>query len=317
MIYKNIAGMKVSALVFGADSMGSGTDEKTAFALFDRATELGCNAIDTARIYGAYDGGEIGDSEKTIGKWLKERGGRDKIVISTKCAHPPMGRMDISRLSKAEIESDVDASLKALGTDYIDILWLHRDDVRLSAEPIINTLNELVQKGKVRSFGASNWCAKRIAEANEYAAKSGMAGFAAGQIKWSAASSAPSFDDDPTLVEMDAAEYEFYKNAKMPVFAFASQAKGFFQKYHAGGEAALSAKSRERYLCDENIERYKYLLEICDKYGISLSAAVVASLTSNRDFDTAAIVGCKTLAQLEDTFSGADAVIDEFMDVKL
>lgn len=316
MIYKNIAGMRVSSLVFGADSMGSGTDEKTAFALFDRATELGCNTIDTARIYGAYDGGKIGDSEKTIGKWLKSRGGRDKIVISTKCAHPPMGHMDISRLSKEEIEGDVDASLKALGTECIDILWLHRDDLRLSTEPIIDTLNGLVKKGKVRAFAASNWRARRIAEANEYARKTGQLGFAASQIKWSAAITSPQFSDDPTLVEMNKTEYEFYKNAKMPVFAFASQAKGFFQKYHAGGEGALSAKARERYLCDENTARYKHLLEICGKYGISLSAAVVASLTSNRDFDTSAIVGCKTLAQLNDTFSGADTVIEEQFEVK-
>ena len=103
MIFKDIAGMKVSSLVFGGDTMGSGTDEKTAFMLFDKAIELGCNTIDTARSYGCFDGGKVGDSERTIGKWLKERGGRDKLILSTKCAHPISGQMDVSRLSKAEI----------------------------------------------------------------------------------------------------------------------------------------------------------------------------------------------------------------------
>ncbi len=317
MIYKDIAGMKVSSLVFGGDTMGSGTDEKTAFMLFDKAMELGCNTIDTARSYGCFDGGKVGDSERTIGKWLRERGGRDKIILSTKCAHPISGQMDINRLSKAEIVSDVDASLKDLETDYIDILWLHRDDVRLPVEPIMDTLDELVKSGKVRAVGTSNWTAKRIALANEYAKNAGKTAISASQIKWSAASSSPDFEDDPTLVEMDEAEYEFYKKTKMPVFAFASQAKGFFQKYHKGGEAALSEKARARYLCEGNIERYHKLLEICDKYDITLSAAIVASLTSNKDFDTVAIVGCKTVEQVVDTFSGADVVIEEKMGVML
>lgn len=317
MIYKDIAGMKISSLVFGGDSMGSGTDEKTAFKLFDKAIMLGCNTIDTARSYGCFDGGKVGDSERTIGKWLKMSGMRDKIIISTKCAHPISGQMDVNRLSKEEIESDVDDSLRDMGIDYIDLLWLHRDDISVAVEPIIDTLNGLVKKGKIRAFGASNWRGERIALANKYASVSGQKGFEASQIKWSAASSAPDFVDDPTLVEMDETEYDFYSETKLGVFAFASQAKGFFQKYHKGGESALSEKARKRYLCDGNIERYNKLLNICDKYDISLSAAIVSSITSNKDFNTVAIVGCKTIEQLEDTFSGADVAIEEKLGVML
>ena len=310
MKFKNINEIKVSQLVLGSDSFGTTVDEKTAFSLMDRYCSLGGNTIDTARVYGCHFGGKAGDSEAVIGKWLSLRGKRDDVVISTKCAHPNMESMNISRLSQKEIESDVDKSLAALKTDYIDILWLHRDDVRVDVGGIIDALDALVKKGKVLAFGASNWHKDRVDEAQKYAKAAGKTGFCASQIKWAAAKSAPTYKDDPTLVEMDKPEYEYYAKTKMPVFAFASQAKGFFQKYHAGGQDALSPKAKMRYLCDENIERYKMLVDICEKYGVSMSSAIVSSIISNTDFDTMAIIGSKNMTQLCDSMEGAQSVLD-------
>ena len=310
MIFKTVGdNIKVSSLALGADTFGTDTSEADSFLLMDQYFELGGNTIDTARVYGSHYGGGDGVSELTIGKWLSERKRRDKVIISTKCAHPPLDSMTTGRLSKQEIESDIDGSLRALGTDYIDILWLHRDDVSRSVEEIVDTLDEMVKKGKIRCYGGSNWKAQRFAPANEYAKRAGKPGFAASQIKWAAAVSAPGYDDDPTLVEMDKAEYRYYSEAKMPVFAFASQAKGFFQKYHKGGADALSAKASQRYLCDENLAMYEKLVQLSKAHEIPLSAAVVSVLTSNTDFDTVAIVGCKTPEQLKDTMSGADVVL--------
>lgn len=310
MIYKSINGINVSSIVLGTDTFGTATDTDTAFALMDSFFECGGNTIDTAHVYGCHYGGSEGDSERTIGRWLKLHAVRSDVIISTKCAHPRPETMNISRLSRHEIESDVDESLKALGTDYIDILWLHRDDTGVESEGIIDTLSSLVKKGKIRCFGTSNWRTERIDEANRYAEAVNKNAFSASQIKWSAARSAPDFKDDPTLVEMDGVQYEYYKRKKMPVFAFASQAKGFFQKFCAGGEKALSEKARKRYLCEENIKRCESILKICEEHQISLSAAVVAVLTSNTDFDTAAIVGCKSIEQLKDTLGGADCVLN-------
>lgn len=310
MIFKTVGdGIAVSSLALGTDTFGTDTSLADSFTLMDQYLDFGGNTIDTARVYGCHYGGGDGISEQTIGKWLSERKCRDKVILSTKCAHPPLDSMTTGRLSKQEIESDVDASLRALGTDYIDILWLHRDDADRSVEEIVDTLDELVKKGKIRCYGGSNWRAERFAPANAYAQRSGKAGFAASQIKWAAAASAPGYDDDPTLVEMDAAEYDYYASAKMPVFAFASQAKGFFQKYHKGGADALSPKASRRYLCDENLAMYEKLVQLSKEYNIPLSAAVVSILTSNTDFDTVAIVGCKTPQQLQDTLSGADVVL--------
>ncbi len=309
MIFKTIHDIKVSSIVLGTDTFGTDTSEAESFALLDNFLELGGTTVDTARVYGCHYGGGDGISELTVGKWLASRKCRDRVVISTKCAHPPLDSMTTGRLSREEIESDIDASLRALGVDYIDILWLHRDDTSRSVEEIVDTLNLMVQKGKIRCFGGSNWKAERFAPANAYAQRMDKDGFAASQLKWSAAKSAPGFCDDPTLVEMDKTEYEYYAKAKMPVFAFASQAKGFFQKYARGGEDALSPKAKKRYLCPENLAMYEKLNALSREYGISLSAAVVSVLTSNTDFDTAAIVGCKTLEQLRDTMTGSDVVL--------
>lgn len=309
MIFKQVGDIKVSSVVLGTDAFGTSISEKDSFDLMDTYFELGGNTIDTARVYGCHHGGSCGASEQTIGRWMASRKCRSKIIISTKCAHPRIDTMNTGRLSEREIESDIDESLLALGTDYIDILWLHRDDMNRVADEIVNSLEKMVSKGKIRCYGASNWRAERFDAANSYAESIGKRGFCASQIKWSMAKSSPSFIDDPTLVEMNAAQYSYYKTAKMPVFAYASQAKGFFQKYAKGGAEALSAKSRERYLCTENTAMYEKLAALSAKAGVPLSAAVISALTSNTDFDTAAIVGCRTPEQLKDTMSGADTVL--------
>ena len=305
MIYKSFGkNLNVSSIVLGCDVYGSDLSEKTSFELLDSYLSLGGNTIDTARMYGN------GASEQTIGKWLSERKCRDKVIISTKCAHPPVSDMKKSRLSAKEIFSDVDQSLLALNCDYIDILWLHRDDESLPVCNIIDSLNALVLAGKVRAFGASNWHAERIRQANEYAAKTSQQGFLASQIKWCIAASSPQYQDDPTLVEMNKTEYDFYKKSCLGVFAYASQAKGFFYKYDQGKENALSKKSRQRYLCEENIKIYHELKKLCESDNISLTSAVISALTSNTDFPTVAIVGCKDTSQLKTTFEAADTVID-------
>ena len=143
-------------------------DMSQAFENMDLYIENGCNIIDTARLY------VDGKSEEIIGEYLKERKLKNKIVISTKAAHPPLGYMEISRLSKEEIEKDVDTSLSLLGVDAIDILWLHRDDHNVPVEDITETMATIIKKGKVKYWGVSNWQGPRMEKANEYAALKGL-----------------------------------------------------------------------------------------------------------------------------------------------
>lgn len=304
MIYKTINDMKVSAVAIGADYYGTSVSEKDSFRLMDIYTDFGGNCIDTARLYAN------GMSEEVVGRWLKGKS-RDKIVVSTKGAHPPIEDMSRSRLSEEELRYDLELSLKKLDCDYIDLYWLHRDDAEKPVGPIIESLNKFIKEGKIRNIGASNWTVKRIAEANKYAEENGLKPFCASQIKWSLVKTNGDYQDDPTIVEMNEEEYEFYKKKSTAVFAYASQGKGFFSKLIKGGADSLDDKTRERYLCESNLKNSELILSIAEKNNISISAAVVSYIYSDENTNSIALIGPKNEAQLMDTIKYADFVMSK------
>lgn len=304
MIYKKINDITVAGIVLGTDYYGSAVSEKDCMRLMDMYTGAGGNCIDTAKLY------VDGVSEEIIGKWLKDKV-RDKVIISTKGAHPALSDMSVSRLSEKEIEEDLNSSLKRLGTDYIDIYWLHRDDISKPVEPIMEALNKLIKQGKIRNIGASNWTAKRINEANAYASENGLVPFCASQIKWSLAKANPLNNYDPTLVEMNETEYDFYKKKNVSVFAYASQGKGFFSKMASGGMDALSEKAKERYYWEENIKRFNALMDIIREKSVTASAAVISYIYSDVNTNSVAIIGPKNETQLADNLKYSDFVLSE------
>ncbi len=298
MKYKilNNTDLRVSALALGTDVYGSALSEDISYELLDFFTESGGNLIDTALLYGE------GKSERLIGKWMKERQNRGDLIISTKGAHPKI--MTKSRLSGEEILFDIEQSLKNLGTDYVDIYWLHRDDESLPEEPIMDTLFEIIQSGKARYIGMSNWTNKRIDAANRYAKACGKPLLIGSQIQYSAA--IPNIkNNDPTLVLMNEEEYKYFSETKLNVFAYASQAKGFFSKLALGGEAALSPKARERYLNDKSLARFEKIHQIAKETGKTVGEIAIALISGNPNFLTVPIVGCKNTAQLKESISGS------------
>lgn len=297
--------LSVSPIALGTDVYGLTLDENESFAMLDFYTECGGNVIDTALIYGDWAPGEKSRSEKLIGRYLKKSKKRNELIISTKGAHPEIGHMDVPRLSEKEIRGDIEKSLLNLGVDYVDIYWLHRDHETADVEKVCRTLSSLVNEGKTRYIGLSNWTAKRIAEFNSVAEQEGLTKVCASQIQYSIAKSIPE-NNDPTLVLMNDSEYEFFKNEKMPVFAYASQAKGFFQKLAAGGKEALSEKAGTRYLCDENLKRFERIKSVAERYGKTVGETALAALISNPDFQVIPIVGCKNTAQLAETLKSAE-----------
>lgn len=303
MIKKQLTGTDLNgaAIVLGTDDFGSAVETDRAYAVMDRYYEAGGNIFDTARVYADWLPGGSGASERTVGSWIKDRGARDKAIISTKCSHPPLGRMDISRLSFDDMENDTTESLKLLQTDYIDILWLHRDDRNMPIEEIAENLYKLSRKDTVRYFGVSNWKADRI----EALKKLNAVKMIGSQIKWSYGATNPAYEDDPTLVEMDDNEKSYYQQSDVNIFAFASQAKGFFSKYDNGGEAALSKKAAQRYLCEENLNRYEKAKTLAEKYNMPISAVILAYITSRTDINAYAIAGAKNVEQIEDCLKGA------------
>lgn len=292
MKYIDFCGESLSQIVLGTDGYSQRTGRETAFEMMDFYIENGGNVIDTARSYCD------GESERLIGEYLKDRGLMGKVFISTKCSFPDPVNMSLSRLSPEEIESDIDKSLLSLGVDTIDMLWLHRDDEKKSVANIIDTLNNMVRKGKIQNFGASNWTYERIDSANRYAYESGLDGFSAGQILYNMATPAKIWDE--TLVIMDEEEKKKYREAGFPVFAFSSQAKGFFEKYNEG---ILSVKAKERYFCEKSVKTYARIKENAINSGDTISYTALKMLCDESGFDVFPIIGPANLAQLKSSLN--------------
>lgn len=305
MFKKRIGNIELSNILLGSELFGTAIDEKTSFALIDRYLDLGGNCVDTARLYGN------GMSEKTIGKWIKaaRKSGRE-IAVSTKGGHPRLETMNIPRISRGEIESDINGSLAALGIDAIDIYWLHRDDLSKSPEEIIELMNSFISEGKIKSLGVSNWHAQRILAANSYAAKHGLKPIVASQVKWSLAVPNAGIGD-PTLVEMDEREYEIYSGKNIPVVAYSSQGKGIFSVLKTDGADALSEGVRESYLNGATLRRFKIAEEISEKYGVPISSVVLSYIYSNPDISAHVLIGPVNIGQLEDSLSSSDFILSE------
>lgn len=282
--------MSLSNIVLGTDGYGERIDKKTAFSIMDLYTQNGGNVIDTARLY------TNGTSESYVGEFIS--GIRDTLYISTKCAHPPLSDMSHNRLNEIDIEYDIDTSLKTIGIDYIDIVWLHRDDLSVSVEPIIDIMNKMVKKGKIRYFGASNWTYQRIDEANKYADKTNQSGFIASQPLYNMATRTKVWDS--TLVCLEGEEKAKYDKSHFPVFAFSSQAKGFFEKYSQG---TLSEKAKERYLNDNTLKTYELIKKSAQESGNTISYTALSMLIEQSNFDVFPIIGPSNVEQLKSTLN--------------
>lgn len=290
-----IAGAKVSAIGLGTAQFGAGVPERDAFAQLDRFVEAG-NLVDTAHVYSDWIPGETSRSERVIGRWLHSRGGRARVFISTKGAHPRFERMDVPRLSPGEIESDLLGSLKCLQTDYIDLYFLHRDDPGRPVGEILETLEAHRRAGRIRAYGCSNWTLGRLAEARDYAAAHGMAGFCCNQLLWSLAAVNPAGVDDPTLVAMDGPTWRFHRDAGLPAMAYMAAAGGWFAHRQRGdtGDAL-----RRRYDTPENEVTYARLLPLSRESGLSLTALSLAWFAA-APFPAAALASFSRPAQLEE-----------------
>lgn len=300
--------LQVSKVIFGTTYLGN-MGEKEAFPQLDRYFELGGRCIDTARIYSNFEPDDRRPSEEVIGAWFQSTGLRKEIVLSTKGAHPPFGKMDQSRLGRDDLCFDLEQSLNALKTDYIDLYWLHRDDVNVPVEGVVDTLNDFARQGMVRCFGASNWSVERLLEANSYAEKSGQLGFSASQIQWSLALCTPQSLGDPTLVCMTDETRRAYLEHGIPVMAYNAQAKGLFSKLAQCGEEDLPQKVKKRFLCSElrqeNLARFHRVMELSKQYGVSPAVITLAFLTGQK-LPTGTIIGCSKISQLEDSMMAQD-----------
>ncbi len=167
------SGIAVAPWCFGGNVFGWTADEATSFRLLDAFVEAGFGFIDTADVYSKWVPGHVGgESEAVIGRWMKARRNRDRLVIATKVGMMREAGQD--NLAKAHILASVDASLKRLQTDRIDLYQSHQDDPSRPIEEPLEVYAELIKAGKVRAIGASNFSADRFAQALEASTSSGL-----------------------------------------------------------------------------------------------------------------------------------------------
>lgn len=167
------SGLQVSPLAFGGNVFGWTVDEALSFRLLDAWVDAGLNFVDTADVYSAWVPGHTGgESETILGKWLRQSGKRNRVVLATKVGKP-MGEGKVG-LSPAYIREAVDASLRRLKTDHIDLYQSHDDDANTPLEDSLGAFADLIKVGKVRAIGASNYTAPRLAEALDVSERLGL-----------------------------------------------------------------------------------------------------------------------------------------------
>ena len=292
--------LKVSRIAMGSAMSMMRLSEDVISELFDIYLDAGGNVLDTARSYGD------GSCEMMVAEYLKKSGKRNQVLLTTKGCHPRNETMSVSRLGRTDMAQDIDDSLKTFGVETFDIYWIHKDDEKIPVEEIVDSMNEIIiRPGKARFVGCSNWHTNRIEAANAYAAASGQCGFLGSQIQWSMAETREEYFKEFGAVVMDEASYQWYLSKNMPVFAFSSQAQGFFPRVKAAGAENLPEMLQKCYVTPENMARYERALAVAEKYNVSLSAPALCYLTCNK-LPAVAIIGAETPEMLRQSLEGAD-----------
>ena len=273
--------------------------------------EMGGNFVDTAHIYGAWEPGCTSRSELAIGEWLQETGRRDELVLASKGAHPEWGRMDVPRVSPRHIEKDLDESLGYLGTDFIDLYFLHRDDPEVPVGAIIDCLDEACRQGKIRYYGCSNWKLPRIREAAAYAAAKGSAGFVVNQLMLSLADINFYNLPDKTFVLMDGETMDYQASTGMNAMAYMSIAKAYFTRRHQGEDLPEGVSSV--YGSPSNDAIYRKALPTVEGGQYSFMDLSLLYLMAEPRFPTVPIASFDTPAQLVEGMMCCDKPVPSAM----
>ncbi len=281
-------GISVAPIMFGGNVFGWTADEAISHRLLDRFVERGFNAIDTADVYG---GG--GASESTIGAWLKQRNRRDDVVIATK-----VGFWDKRPgLSASNIAAAVEDSLRRLQTDYIDVYFAHRWDEDTPQEETLTAFGKLIESGKVRAIGASNYSAAQLEEALAVSRSAKLPAYEVLQPLYNL------YDREPFEAELRdvAARNDL---GVVPYFALAS---GFLSgKYRSQDDLKDRQRARlvSRYLNARGFQLIDALTSVAAELGAAPAQVAIAWLIG-RPAVTAPIVSATTLAQLDEVLDAA------------
>ncbi|RKR83935.1 aryl-alcohol dehydrogenase-like predicted oxidoreductase [Mucilaginibacter gracilis] len=293
-------GIDVSPLCFGGNVFGWTIDEATSFKILDAATNAGINFIDTADVYSTWaHGGEGGQSETIIGKWLKQSGKRDNVIIATKVGKE-MGP-DKKGLSRAYITQAVEDSLKRLQTDYIDLYQSHDDDTHTPLRETLEVYTDLIKQGKVRAIGASNYSATRLTEALHVSKEHNLATYQTLQPLYNLYDRADfeaEFKD--VCLENDIAVINFY-----------ALASGFLTgKYRTEADLATTKRaSNKKYLNNRGLKILNAIDQVAAQYRANPAQVSIAWLLAQPAV-TAPIASATSIEQLADLVKATNLKLD-------
>jgi len=287
----------VPPIVFGGNVFGWSADEATSFQLLDRLVEAGLTAIDTADVYSRWvPGHQGGESETIIGRWLKQRGKRDDVVIMTKVGMEMPGKG--SGLSAAWIRQSVEESLSRLQTDYIDLYQAHQDDEKTPLTETLGAFADLIRSGKVRTIGASNYGAERLDEALAASDAAGLPRYVSLQPLYSLVER-PAYEDTLEAV---------CRRHGLGVIPYFSLASGFLTgKYRSKvdlGKSAARGQMVEKYLDARGLGVLDALDAVAGETGATQTQVALAWLIA-RPGITAPIASASKPEQLGDLVKAA------------
>jgi aryl-alcohol dehydrogenase-like predicted oxidoreductase len=306
MEYVNLGstGAKVSRICLGTMTYGTKKwrewvlDEEESKPFFKRAIEAGINFFDTADMY------SLGVSEEVTGRALKEFGtGRDKLVIATKVFNPMSDDPNDRGLSRKHIMSAIDASLRRLGTDYVDLYQIHRLDPDTPIEETLEALNDLVRSGKVLYIGASSMFAWQFLKMLNFSEQNGLARFVTMQNHYNLVYREEEREMIPLCIE-----------EKVGLIPWSPLARGFLAGKRRRGDETLRAKTdtyaQGLYYKDSDYAVVDRLSEVAQKRGVSNSQIALAWMLSKPGV-TAPIIGASKLPHLEDALQAVSIKLSD------
>ena len=295
--------LQVSPLCFGGNVFGWTADERTSFSLLDAWVDAGFNFIDTADVYSRWAPGHAGgESETVIGKWLKQGGGRrEKVVIATKVGSD-MGQGRIG-LKPERIRAAVEDSLRRLQVDVIDLYQAHRDDESTPLEATLEAFARLIEQGKVRAIGASNYSAARLAQALQVSAQHKLPRYESLQPLYNL------FDRKGFEAELQ----PLCQREQVGVINYYALAAGFLTgKYRSSEDVAKSARGAmvvKTYLNDRGQRILAALDEAAAKTGAKPGQVAIAWLLAQPAV-TSPIASATSLPQLQELVQAAQLQLD-------
>jgi aryl-alcohol dehydrogenase-like predicted oxidoreductase len=293
--------LAVAPLAFGGNVFGWTADEATSFALLDAFVDAGFNLVDTADVYSVWvPGHHGGESEAIIGRWLKRRGGRDRVVIATKVGWEMAPRR--KGLRRDYVLAAVEDSLRRLGTDYIDLYQSHVDDPATPFEETLGAYDVLLRSGKVRAVGASNITAERLAAALATSEQSGLPRYESVQPPYNLC-------DRSTF---GGSLQALCRDAGLGVISYYGLASGFLTgKYRSERDLARSARGAgvRKYLNERGFRILAALDGVAARLGATPAQVALAWLMA-RPGVAAPIASATSVAQLEELLGAARLVLD-------